>query len=139
MATILLVDDRRDAELVLVNQLNSRGFSVRTLNDPTQLIGLLAGGGIDVILMDMNMPEIDGCEATELVKANDNLRHIPIFLCTSHPNPGDEQRALRSGCDGFLEKPVDMDLLRSLLDSYFPAEIPIPLDKGSITLIKAVE
>jgi CheY-like chemotaxis protein len=121
MATILLVDDRRDAVLTIGNQLKSRGFVVRMLNDPTQLMEVLAGGGIDVILMDMNMPEMDGCEATELVKADEGLRHIPIIIFTSHPLPGDEERARLSGCDGFVAKPVDLEALQSLLELYFPA------------------
>ncbi len=120
MTTILLVDDRRDAELTIGNQLKSRGFSVRTLNDPTQLLEVLAAGGVDVILMDMNMPEMDGSEATELVKADEGLRHIPIVICTSQPLPGDEERARSSGCDGFVAKPIDMDDLQSLLETFFP-------------------
>ncbi len=124
MATILIVDDRREAELTIGSQLKSRGFSVRTLSDPTQLMEVLAGGGIDVILMDMNMPEMDGCEATEMVKADKELRHIPIVICTSHPLPGDEERAHLSGCDGFVAKPVDMGTLQSLLGSLFPVVEP---------------
>jgi two-component system, cell cycle response regulator DivK len=119
MATILIVDDRRDSELVLVNQLKSRGFAVRTLSDPLLVLETIQGGGIDAILMDMNMPEMDGCEATQLVKADANLRHIPIIICTSHPMAGDEQRARDAGCDGFIAKPLVMETVLNLMGTLF--------------------
>ncbi len=122
MATILIVDDRRDAELVLGSLLKAKGFSVRTLSDPTLLEETLQSGGIDAILMDLNMPEMDGCEATQLIKANESLRNIPIVICTAHPLEGDEQRARDSGCDGFLEKPVESELLTALLTSLLSTE-----------------
>jgi two-component system, cell cycle response regulator DivK len=119
MATILLVDDRRDSELVLGQQLQAKGFSVRTLNQSNHLHEMLSGGGIDAILMDMNMPEMDGCEATLLIKSDESLKHIPIIICTSHPLPGDDERARKCGSDGFVSKPINMDVLQSLLAPYF--------------------
>jgi CheY-like chemotaxis protein len=115
MLTILIVDDRRDVELVLGTQLKSQGFSVQCINDSTKLEEVVASGGIDVILLDLNMPELDGCEATQLLKASPVTRLIPVIMCTAHPLPGDRERALASGCDEFMEKPIRTEQLVELL------------------------
>ena len=65
----------------------------------------------DLILMDLGMPVMDGWEATRRIKANDSLKHIPIIAVTSHAMVGDEIEARRAGCDDYLPKPIDEDLL----------------------------
>ena len=70
----------------------------------------------DLILMDMSLPVIDGWEATRRIKTDEKLKDIPIIALTAHAMSGDEERALAAGCDGYLAKPLDEDLLFEKLD-----------------------
>jgi two-component system cell cycle response regulator DivK len=65
----------------------------------------------DLILMDLGMPVMDGWEATRKLKANDDLKHIPVIAVTSHAMVGDELQARQAGCDDYIPKPVDEELL----------------------------
>lgn len=65
----------------------------------------------DLILMDLGLPVLDGWEATRRLKADRELRHIPVVAVTSHAMVGDERKARLAGCDGFLPKPIDEDAL----------------------------
>ena len=65
--------------------------------------------------MDMNMPELDGCEATEILKQDEQTCKIPVIIITSQPMPGDQERAELAGCDGFLEKPIHLGTLVKIL------------------------
>ena len=65
----------------------------------------------DLILMDLGLPGLDGWEATRKIKANNDLRHIPVIAVTSHAMVGDERKALEAGCDDYLAKPIDEDEL----------------------------
>jgi len=69
----------------------------------------------DLILMDLGLPVLDGWEATERIKANNELKHIPVIAVTSHAMVGDERRAREVGCDDYLSKPIDEEeLLRKI-------------------------
>lgn len=74
----------------------------------------------DLILMDLSLPVIDGWEASRRLKADPELRHIPLIALTAHAMEGDEARARECGCDDYLAKPIDEDLLfdklRQILD-----------------------
>ena len=72
----------------------------------------------DLILMDLSLPVIDGWEATRRLKANARLRHIPIIALTAHAMSGDEERAKAAGCDDYLSKPIDEDLLFAKLQAF---------------------
>jgi CheY-like chemotaxis protein len=72
----------------------------------------------DLILMDLGMPVMDGWEATRRLKANDDLRHIPVIAITSHAMVGDEIEARKAGCDDYLPKPIDEDLLIKEIKKY---------------------
>jgi two-component system cell cycle response regulator DivK len=65
----------------------------------------------DLILMDLGMPVMDGWEATRRIKANPELKHIPIIAVTSHAMVGDEIEARKAGCDDYLPKPIDEEAL----------------------------
>ena len=69
----------------------------------------------DLILMDLSLPVIDGWEATRRIKANALLRSIPIIALTAHAMSGDEEKARDAGCDDYLSKPIDEDLLYAKL------------------------
>jgi two-component system cell cycle response regulator DivK len=115
--TILVVDDtefNRD----LVVQLLEDDYDVIIAENGAEALEKTEEQRPDLILMDLGMPVMDGWEATRLLKANDDLRHIPIIAVTSHAMVGDEIEARKAGCDDYLPKPIDEDLLIKKIKKY---------------------
>jgi CheY-like chemotaxis protein len=107
---ILVVDDtefNRD----LVVQLLEDEFELIIAQNGAEGLKQTQDQRPDLILMDLGMPIMDGWEATRKIKANDELRHIPIIAVTSHAMTGDEVEARKAGCDDYLPKPIDEDEL----------------------------
>ena len=76
----------------------------------------------DLILLDIQMPVMDGMEATRLIKANPATRHIPIVALTGYAMDGDKQRMLEAGCDGYLSKPFRIKELLQAIDIFFDSK-----------------
>jgi len=110
MKKILVVEDV-EFNQDLVVQLLEDTYEVLTAVDGVEGIRLAEHERPDLILMDLSLPVIDGWEATRRIKANTALRAIPIIALSAHAMLGDEQRALQSGCDDYLSKPLDEALL----------------------------
>jgi two-component system, cell cycle response regulator DivK len=114
MKKILVVEDvelNRD----LIVQLLEDTYEVLTAADGAEGIQLAVRERPDLILMDLSLPVIDGWEATRRIKANMALQDIPIIALSAHAMVGDQEKALQSGCDGYLSKPLDEDLLFATL------------------------
>jgi two-component system, cell cycle response regulator DivK len=114
MKKILVVEDvefNRD----LIVQLLEDTYEVLTAADGAAGIQLAARERPDLILMDLSLPIIDGWEATRRIKANVALQGIPIIALSAHAMLGDHEKALQSGCDDYLSKPLDEDLLFATL------------------------
>ncbi len=107
---ILVVDDT-DWNRDLLVQLLEDEYTVLQAVDGEQGVKAAEKDRPDLILMDLGMPVMDGWEATKKIKANDDLKHIPIIAVTSHAMVGDEIEARNAGCDDYLPKPIDEDLL----------------------------
>lgn len=108
--TILIVDDT-DWNRDLLVQLLEEDYTVLQAVDGEQGVKLTQEEKPDLILMDLGMPVMDGWEATRRIKANAALKQIPIIAVTSHAMVGDEIEARKAGCDDYLPKPIDEDLL----------------------------
>jgi two-component system, cell cycle response regulator DivK len=108
--TILVVDDT-DWNRDLLVQLLEEEYTVLQAVDGEQGVKITQDEKPDLILMDLGMPVMDGWEATRRIKANDALKQIPIIAVTSHAMVGDEIDARKAGCDDYLPKPIDEDLL----------------------------
>ena len=105
----------------------NRDLIVQLLEDEYQVIEAVNGKeGVEIaererpelILMDLSLPIMDGWEATRRLKANADLRSIPVIALTAHAMKGDEEKALAAGCDGYLAKPIDEDELMARIASY---------------------
>jgi CheY-like chemotaxis protein len=107
---ILVVDDT-DWNRDLLVQLLEEDYTVLQAVDGEQGVKMTQEEKPDLILMDLGMPVMDGWEATRRIKANDALKQIPIIAVTSHAMVGDEIDARKAGCDDYLPKPIDEDLL----------------------------
>jgi CheY-like chemotaxis protein len=108
---ILYVDDNDDNVYVLRSRLTRAGFSVVIATDGAQGVAMAAKEQPDLILMDLGLPVLDGWEATRLIKAAPETRHIPVIALTAHAMTGDREKALAAGCDDFETKPVELPRL----------------------------
>jgi CheY-like chemotaxis protein len=115
--TILVVDDT-DWNRDLLVQLLEEEYNVLQAVDGEQGVKVTEQEKPDLILMDLGMPVMDGWEATRRIKANAGLKRIPIIAVTSHAMVGDEIEARRAGCDDYLPKPIDEDLLMAKIKKF---------------------
>jgi len=102
---ILVIEDTEDNRRILRDLLTDAGFELLEASDGEQGIAMATEHRPDLILMDIQLPLVDGYEATRRIKANPDLRHIPIVAVTSYALSGDEAKALAAGCDGYVAKP----------------------------------
>ncbi|MGE0435073.1 MAG: response regulator [Planctomycetota bacterium] len=91
------------------------GFDVLRATDADEARAVLGGNAVDLILMDIALPGMDGLELTRLLKADDAFEHIPIVALTAFAMKGDEARALDAGCVGYITKPIDTRSLSTRL------------------------
>jgi len=105
----------------------NRDLLVQLLEDKYQVIEAVNGQeGVELaererpelILMDLSLPIMDGWEATKRIKANNELRSIPVIALTAHAMVGDQEKALAAGCDDYLVKPLDEDILTAKIQRY---------------------
>lgn len=110
MNSILIVEDVA-FNLELLVQLLEDDYKLVTAMDGQTGVKLAMSERPDLILMDMSLPVMDGWAATRTIKATPDLAHIPIIGLSAHAMRGDRQKALAAGCDDYLTKPLDEDLL----------------------------
>lgn len=110
MKKILVVEDL-EFNVDLLTQLLEEQYQVISANDGKAGIEMAEKERPDLILMDLALPIIDGWEATKRLKSQEALKHIPIIVLTAHAMTGDEAKARAAGCDDYLMKPFDEDIL----------------------------
>ncbi|GAA0886593.1 MULTISPECIES: response regulator [Pseudomonadati] len=114
--TILIIDDDQNNIFALKLALKSRGFqAIGSLSAEEGLAQLRDHGGIGVVLMDMMMPEIDGYEATKLIRDSWNASELPIIAVTAQAMTGDREKCLSAGANGYISKPIDIELLVQMI------------------------
>ena len=111
MSKILLVEDNEMNRDMLTRRLERKGFEVVIAVDGQAGIDMASSASADIILMDLSLPVIDGWEATRQIKADSITQAIPIIALTAHAMAGDEQKALKAGCDDYDTKPIDLQRL----------------------------
>jgi two-component system cell cycle response regulator DivK len=107
MARILLVEDNEMNRDMLSRRLQRRGYEVITAEDGEKGVEAATSAQPDVILMDMNLPVLDGWDATRKLKAAAPTQQIPIIALTAHAMNSDRDRAIEAGCDDYETKPVE--------------------------------
>jgi two-component system cell cycle response regulator DivK len=103
---ILLVEDNEDNRIIYATALRFSGYEVVEAITGTEGVRLAQTAGPDLILMDISVPELDGWQATAILKADPATASIPIIAVTAHALPEDEARSMSAGCDGYLAKPI---------------------------------
>ena len=115
MARILLVEDNDINRDMMVRRLQRRGFEMLTAVDGQQAVDVTKTEKPDLVLMDMSLPVMDGWEATRHLKADPEVRDIPVIGLTAHAMVGDKEKALEAGCDDYATKPVEFGNLVNLM------------------------
>jgi two-component system cell cycle response regulator DivK len=124
--TILVVDDNA-ANLKLARiVLQGAGYDVRTATDAEEAIRQLSTFTPRAILMDIQLPGMDGLELTRRLKSDDVTKDIVIIALTAYAMKGDEERARASGCDGYVSKPIDVDALPRVIAEHLLARRATP-------------
>lgn len=117
MPKILIVEDNEENRDVLSRRLERRGYNVVIAVDGRAGVTMAEDEHPDLILMDLNLPDVDGWEATRLLKAGAQTAMIPVIALTAHAVAGDQQRALQAGCDDYHSKPVEFSRLLEQIEA----------------------
>ena len=117
-AKILYVEDNPHNMNLIRRILEKQGFEVIGAINGESGIEIASQEKPDLILMDIELPNMDGLEATSTIKANPAISNIPVIALSVHANYGDEERALAAGCDGYIAKPVSRVMLTQRIKQY---------------------
>lgn len=111
MPTILCVEDNPENRLLVRRILLAEGYSVLDAGNAFEGLQLALAHQPDLILLDVNLPQIDGLTLASRLKSYPTLRRIPLVAITANVMRGDRERSLAAGCDGYIQKPIDVDML----------------------------
>ena len=117
---ILLIEDHEDNRRIVRDLLTPAGYEVVEAVTGEEGVAMAATHHPDLILMDIQLPGLDGYEATRRIKANPALRHIPIIVVTSYALSGDDVKAFAAGCDAYVTKPFVPRELLAKVREYVP-------------------
>jgi two-component system cell cycle response regulator DivK len=117
---ILVVEDQEDNMQILRDLLSNAGYEMIEAQDGEAAVRMAVSGRPDLILMDIQLPLLDGYEATRRIRADPALRATPIIVVTSYALSGDEAKARAAGCDGYVSKPYSPRQLLAKIREYLP-------------------
>ena len=106
---VLVVDDSKTELMFMTDLLQKNGFTVKTAENAEDAFRRLAEEKPDLILMDIQLPEISGLDITRKIKADDEIKHIPVIAVTAFAMKDDEEKILAAGCEAYLSKPIAID------------------------------
>lgn len=117
---ILVVEDQEDNRRIVRDLLHSADYEVSEAETGTDGVAMAESLKPDLILMDVQLPGLDGHEATRRIKANPELQNIPIIIVTSYALSGDDTKAFEAGCDAYFSKPFSPLKLLEKIREYVP-------------------
>lgn len=115
---ILYVEDDPNNRRLVQRILEADGFEMLEASSAESTFALLEYSRPDLILMDINLPEVDGYSLTSKIRDLPGFRSVPIIALTANVMRGDRERTLEAGCDGYIQKPIDVDLLPGQIRKY---------------------
>lgn len=116
--TILIVEDDHKNLKLFRDLLQKLGYSIVEATDGNQAVKLAQAEKPSLILMDIQLPVMDGLEATRAIKSNASTKNIPIIALTAYVMKTDEDAAIQAGCDGYLSKPIKVHMLLEKVEKY---------------------
>jgi two-component system, cell cycle response regulator DivK len=117
---ILVVEDQEDNRRILHDLLTNAGYEIVQAENGEEALRAAAADRPDLILMDIQLPLLDGYEATRRIKADPALRSIPVIVVTSYALSGDESKARAAGCDAYITKPYSPRAILAKIREYVP-------------------
>ncbi len=117
-ATILYVEDNADNRKLVRRVLEVEGYNVVEATNGMEAMRCLQTQAIDLALMDINMPDMDGYTLTSKIKSMPQFHNLPIVAVTATVMRGDRERSLQAGCDGYIQKPIDIDNLSTQIERF---------------------
>jgi two-component system cell cycle response regulator DivK len=121
---VLIVEDNRLNMRLFNDLLEAHGYTVFRAVDGLEALSMARLHRPDLILMDIQLPEISGLEATERLKADEELRSIPIIAVTAFAMKGDEEKVRQAGCDGYMTKPISIVPFIQAVERYSSLTLP---------------
>ncbi len=115
--TLLIIEDDDSMQAALIRMLEPEGYVLRMAKDATELTNLLDDSQIDLILMDVGLPWIDGFELAEMLKQHKTLKEIPLLFVSGQATEADIKKAFDIGADDFLKKPFEVAKLRKTIQA----------------------
>ena len=122
--TIMVVEDYDDTRMLLKKGLEGLGYSVLEASNGQEAVDIAAREHLDLILMDLDLPILDGIIATQQIRQQSDMR-VPIVAVTAYPMSYTRVKAFAEGCDEYIAKPIDMSELARLVNSYLKPAAPI--------------
>jgi two-component system, cell cycle response regulator DivK len=116
--TILYVEDNPDNRLLVKRVLLAEDYSLLEAIDAKDALNVLETAHPDLILMDINMPDMDGYTLTAKIKSLPGFERVPIVALTANVMRGDKEKTLEAGCDGYIQKPLDIDQLTREIEKF---------------------
>jgi two-component system cell cycle response regulator DivK len=117
-ATVLYVEDNLENRMLIRRVLEAEGFRVILASGAAEALQVLQHEKPQLILIDVSMPEVDGYTLTRQIKGLAGFERVPIIALTANVMRGEKERALQAGCDGYIPKPVDVDILTQQIESF---------------------
>lgn len=117
---ILVIEDQEDNRRIMRDLLTNSGYELIEAATGEEGVAMAETGRPDLILMDIQLPDIDGCEATRRIKAKSALEHIPVIAVTSYALSGDDAKALAAGCSAYISKPFSPRRLLAKVREFLP-------------------
>jgi len=117
---VLYIEDNPDNLLLVKRVLNSRGYNVFEAKDGMEGLSVAQSEDVDLILLDINLPDIDGYEVARRLRASgkSSLAYVPIIAITANALKGDAERALEAGCDVYMSKPINIRELWARVEGF---------------------
>ncbi len=123
---VLYIEDNADNRKLIKKLLQAHGFEVVTAVDGASGLSLLDETSPDLIIMDIGMPHLDGFSVTEIIRQHPRHSQTPIIAVTAHAMKKDQEKSLSAGCNGYIQKPIDVDRFPEQLNRFI-ARIPARL------------
>jgi two-component system, cell cycle response regulator DivK len=116
--TILYVEDNPDNRLLVRRILLAEDYALLEATDAKDALNVLKTAQPDLILMDINMPDMDGYTLTAKIKSLPGFERVPILAVTANVMRGDKEKTLEAGCDGYIQKPLDIEQLTREIEKF---------------------
>ncbi|MBI3153378.1 MAG: response regulator [Chloroflexi bacterium] len=120
---VLYIEDNPDNMMLVKRALESRGYTLLEAPDGSTGVAIAQQQDVDLILLDINLPDIDGYDVARRIRASEktSLAYVPIIAITANALKGDAEKALSAGCDVYMSKPINIRELWARVEAFVPA------------------